>query len=249
MNNNPTQMLIALFEENGWEYRTRAEYPGLLEASFGGQSGAVRVLLHAPTTQQLKAEALQVAMLEPGEEALFNSLQAQLTQFRLAYDPTDGEVRLPLTAELHDTVSQQSLHNLLSILLGATDVVRLALARMRAGADATSAVQHAQHQLSPGSAPQSDLDAVAVQEALNRAQRLLLRLGQAEDQAAFLQEHLDEFDDETIAALSVLGTQAHQQGKEDFARALANLLSTALSLRAEQDPELRARLEQAISER
>ena len=86
-------------------------------------------------------------------------------------------------------------------------------------------------------------------EVATRALGLLERVEEAEDRETFLREHLDEFDDEVMAALAGLAQAADQAGEREAAEGIAAVAAGVLALRLErlleERPDLREKLEEA----
>lgn len=90
--------------------------------------------------------------------------------------------------------------------------------------------------------------AARAMQAAERAARLLAQLEEAEDKERFLRQHLDEFDDEVLAALGALAQAAAELGEEEAAQGIAAVAAAIEALRLEQNPTAREMVEAMVGD-
>jgi hypothetical protein len=244
--------LARAFDALGWRYQTLPERD-LLLTSFRTETGSADLVLR-PTAggQAVLLEAVGLGS-QPREQAeALLALAWRWPGVAIVRDPEDGEVRLRLILPLGEApLAADPLRAAVAILLTALDALREALAggagepggegaEEQGGGGAGEQGSKGAEERGGGGAGELEDDAEAVPAAVRRAQSLLEALSQAPDQAAFLREHLDEFDDEALAALTAMARAAQEANQGEFAQGLAAVVAAVLALRAERDPEARA---------
>ncbi|MDW8099378.1 MAG: hypothetical protein RML36_07860, partial [Anaerolineae bacterium] len=230
--------LTQAFDALGWRYQTVPDHD-LLLTSFRTEGGSADLVLRPVAEgQAVLLEAMGLGS-QPRERAeMLLALAWRWTGVAIARDPEDGEVRLRLILPVGEaSLATAPLRAAVGMLLAAVDAFRQAVAQedvedvgaQRAVPDTVEAQRAA-----------SD----ALPAAAQRAMALLEALSQAPDQAAFLREHLDEFDGEVLAALAAMAQTAQKAGETEFAQGMAAVAAAVLDLRLERDPQARAHQEQ-----
>ncbi len=245
--------LARAFDALGWRYQTIPDRD-LLLTGFHTEIGSANLALRPALDGQavlLEAVGLGQAPAEQMGELL--ALAWQWPGIAVARDPQDGEVRLRLLLPVGQAaLSPEALGIAVGTLVSAVEALRQTLSRgaeepgsrgageqrsqgagepgRRKGADEGAAGPEA------GEAEEGAEAPAEIAAALQRAQALLEGLAQADDQAAYLRAHLDEFDEEVLAALTAAAQAAQAQGEEAFAQGLAGVVAAALALRLERDP-------------
>ncbi len=82
----------------------------------------------------------------------------------------------------------------------------------------------------------------SIEALMQRAQDLIKRFLEAEDQEAFLRDHLEAFDDQVLAVYAAWARDAEEKGQHEIAQLLTGIIMGVGRSRMAQDPRARAHL-------